>query len=483
MVGNRTTVTENRVITAKFTANGLLDTSFSEDGLYSDNEMGSETVQVTAAGFYADGRIAVAGRQDGEIFAGITDADGNGAEWGSTGDAGTNCSLQALAINAGQLVSAAGYCNGTKVTPTVAQYQAAPSSPGTGFGIAGGGGLSGGQAVFNAVVARSDGRVLAAGYRTLASGTEDVFVLGYKSNGTLDTSIADGSNGLAGATQNFYGHPSVANAVALAPDGKIVVAGSAYFDGSGRHAAILRLNPNGSLDSTFGDGGKLLPALGSGGSLFNGVAVQPNGKVVAVGYADGPQPLVMRFTSSGQPDETFAPGGGRIGLSGITTGDSYGVTVAPDGKILIGHHLAIGGQNFLAVTRLLGGEVPVSAATPTAKFSSPSKSKLKAKKFKSLAGSATDATKVEIAIVKTDKTLLKKKKRCLQMKNSKAALKKVKAVKSKCQPSVWLGASGTSSWSFKLKKTLKPGKYTLYVRAIGPGGTSAIAKKNLKLTW
>jgi uncharacterized delta-60 repeat protein len=75
------------------------------------------------------------------------------------------------------------------------------------------------------------------------------------------------------------GSNCVADAVALQSDGKIVAAGQL-----GNQSGLIRLNPNGSLDSSFGNGGVVVTKIGSDiDQVFGGVAIQSDGKIVAVG--------------------------------------------------------------------------------------------------------------------------------------------------------------------------------------------------------
>lgn len=137
----------------------------------------------------------------------------------------------------------------------------------------------------------------------------------------------------------------------------------------------------------------------------------------------------------------------------------------------------------MAVARILGNS-PVVPSPASASIKSPGKKKLKAKKLQRFSGTTTGdgVTKVELALVKTDTKLLKKK-RCLQLSGSRAKFSKTRAVKKKCPPRNWLTATGTTSWSYKLKKTLPAGKYTLYVRATGAAGVQTTpTKKSLTLT-
>ena len=101
--------------------------------------------------------------------------------------------------------------------------------------------------------------------------------------GDLDTSF-DGDGRVV--FDVFGGVNDSAQAVAIQPDGKIVLAGSwAGFasDGSGRTFAITRFNPDGSLDKAFGSGGRTLVAFPNAAAEAKGVAIQPDGKIVAAG--------------------------------------------------------------------------------------------------------------------------------------------------------------------------------------------------------
>lgn len=73
-----------------------------------------------------------------------------------------------------------------------------------------------------------------------------------------------------------------ANDLALQPDGKIVVVGSTFKSKDAAAFAVVRYNANGSLDSTFGTGGKTTIALGAN-DLATAVAIQPDGKIVVAG--------------------------------------------------------------------------------------------------------------------------------------------------------------------------------------------------------
>ncbi|HRI62290.1 MAG TPA: T9SS type A sorting domain-containing protein, partial [Saprospiraceae bacterium] len=146
--------------------------------------------------------------------------------------------------------------------------------------------------------------------------------------GTLDPSF--GSSGKV--TADFANDEDRAYAVAVQPDGKIVAAGWAD-SGFVRNLAVLRLNSDGSPDTEFGINGKYKTSL-----LNNcrAIAIQPDGKILVAG-SDGSQAVyVARLLSNGTPDTGF----GINGVSGVLI-SSFGVGIyamllQPNGRIVIG---------------------------------------------------------------------------------------------------------------------------------------------------
>ena len=87
------------------------------------------------------------------------------------------------------------------------------------------------------------------------------------------------------------GSNCLANAIALQRDGKIVAAGQL-----GDQSGLIRLNPNGTLDSTFGNGGVVVTKIGGDiEQVFGGLAIQSDGKIVAVATAVPQGEQVARF--------------------------------------------------------------------------------------------------------------------------------------------------------------------------------------------
>ena len=152
--------------------------------------------------------------------------------------------------------------------------------------------------------------------------------------GDLDPTFGSGGH----VFTDFSSNSDYGFAIALQPDGRIIMAGQSgvypVF-----HAALARYNTNGQLDSTFGAGGKVIAALDAGGDQLAAIALQPDGKIVAAGSVihNNWQMsfLLARFNPDGKLDKGF----GNQGVIATTFGDSYAaanaVVLQADGKICV----------------------------------------------------------------------------------------------------------------------------------------------------
>jgi uncharacterized delta-60 repeat protein len=127
-------------------------------------------------------------------------------------------------------------------------------------------------------------------------------------------------------------------ALAVQPDGKIVTAGATSVQGINLDFAVVRYNANGSLDQTFGNGGYAINGLGTANALI----LQPDGKIVLVGtvlvFREGSDFVTARFNADGSPDQTFGTGG-RVQTSftsGLNSSDrAIGGALQTDRKIVV----------------------------------------------------------------------------------------------------------------------------------------------------
>jgi uncharacterized delta-60 repeat protein len=159
--------------------------------------------------------------------------------------------------------------------------------------------------------------------------------------GDLDVSFDEDGR----VTTDFFGGTDGANAVVLQRNGKIVAAGSAFDSlDSNRDFALARYNRDGSLDHTFGDGGKVTTDLsGNSGTLFsetaNAVRLQRDGRIVVAGGAFNPDTslgsfAVLRYTQHGDLDPTFG-GAGFVLTSFDANARANDLAVQSDGKLVV----------------------------------------------------------------------------------------------------------------------------------------------------
>jgi uncharacterized delta-60 repeat protein len=199
---------------------------------------------------------------------------------------------------------------------------------------------------------QADGKILLGGYCNSASGW-DFCIARFDSNGTLDTSF--GTSGKV--IQPIGSSHDHGYSLAIQPDGKILLGG--YCDGgSGWDFCIARFDSNGTLDNSFGNSGKVIQDISIGSSLDYGqsLAIQPDGKILLGGRCNSGSGLdfcIARFDSNGTLDTSFGNSGKVI--QSISTGSSidYGQSLAiqPDGKILLGGHCSNGSNNDFCIAR------------------------------------------------------------------------------------------------------------------------------------
>lgn len=217
-----------------------------------------------------------------------------------------------------------------------------------------------------ALVRQPDGKLIAAGNtNTTAQGNGDFALARYNLDGALDTSF--GSDGNGRVTTDFSGNSNSVQSMALQPDGSIVVAGLTFFGTpDNNHAfALVRYGADGNLDSTFGTGGKVTTDLNLHGDLAASVAVQADGKILAGGYANydisGPDAdldlALVRYNPDGSLDPEFGDDG--VVITNLTPGiETFAaITLQADGK-LIG--VGGAGPDFFVARYLTG----VSGMTP-----------------------------------------------------------------------------------------------------------------------
>lgn len=204
---------------------------------------------------------------------------------------------------------------------------------------------------FHDVVVQPDGKFVAVGYVEKPGGDTDFLVARFHPDLTLDLTFA-APNGYV--TRDIYlkGEHDQAFAVAIQSDLKIVVAGFADFNSSKRDMGFARYNPDGTLDAGFGAFG--VDFKSSAVDVAYGITVAPDGKIVAAGYytdSGTPRIAVLRFLKDGTLDPMF--GDGTPDLAPIPLSDiATDVVLDRQGRILLSVTVDRGTSKDFAVVRL-----------------------------------------------------------------------------------------------------------------------------------
>lgn len=191
------------------------------------------------------------------------------------------------------------------------------------------------QGVAMGVVIQSDGKVVVSGWVPGNNGSGDVALVRYNTNGTEDSSFGSGGKVLTDVTPSSTDR---GERVALQPDGKIVVVGT-----TSNALFVARYLTDGTLDDTFGKGGiaqAIVPGMSAQG---RSIAIQPDGKIVAGGLVvESGSYLLTRFNADGSTDTTWDS-------DGIQTvpGTSVGLGIRSVGIQLDGRVVALGHGRIL----------------------------------------------------------------------------------------------------------------------------------------
>jgi uncharacterized delta-60 repeat protein len=209
--------------------------------------------------------------------------------------------------------------------------------------------------VAQAVAIQPDGRIVAAGYTRIGS-LFDIAVARYNADGTLDATFGTGGKAVIPASaSNDQGA-----AIALTRDGRILVAGFALA-GANENIAVVRLTAAGALDTTFGTNGVATVDIAGGADRAWGMALQRNGKILLAGQGHdgaGIAFVAVRLHDDGARDASFGTNGVRTIDVGPSGDFGRAVAVQPDGRIVVA---GTAGTHY-AVVRLLGDPRKVTQA-------------------------------------------------------------------------------------------------------------------------
>ncbi len=153
-----------------------------------------------------------------------------------------------------------------------------------------------------AATLQPDGKILTAGGGK-GSASADFAVARYNTNGTLDTSFNTSGRALAN-----FGGDDTAVSIALQSDGKIVLAGTGASVPGAADFGVARFNANGTLDTTFDGDGKVLTDMGTNVDAAKAVVIEGDGKMLVSGYGSSTL-AIARYLSNGSLDTSFGTGG------------------------------------------------------------------------------------------------------------------------------------------------------------------------------
>jgi uncharacterized delta-60 repeat protein len=289
---------------ARYNPNGSLDPSFSGDGRQTTDFVSQD--EASGVVLQADGKIVVAG-------------DGGG---GGTGD------FALARYNPDGSLDTSFSGDGRQTTDF------------------------GGSDFLSGVALQADGKIVAVGGGGVG-GTAGFALARYNPDGSLDTSFSGD-----GRQTTDFGDFDQAKGVALQGDGKIVAIGEVGVGAPGDFA-VARYNPDGSLDTSFSGDGRQTTDFG-GSDQANGVALQGDGKIVAVGQG-GPGGTndfalaLARYNLDGSLDTSFS-GDGKQTTDFGGYDEAHGVAVQGDGRIVaVGFGRGLDGTSDFALARYLGG--------------------------------------------------------------------------------------------------------------------------------
>ena len=361
----------------RYNEDGTLDTSFGSGGVVTTSFTAGNDVGQGVA-LQSDGKIIVAGYNSNYDFA-VARYNVDGTLDTSFGTGGTvttsvggtyDFGYKVVVQGDGKIVVAGTSRIGSFYDRSLVRYNT-DGSLDTGFG-------TGGMVITaispdndgaTDVVLQTDGKILVAGQSNNGSDT-DFAVTRYNTDGSLDTSF--GTGGIV--TTPIGAGDDAAESIVLQSDGKIVVGG--WTVGSDNDFAVVRDNSDGSLDTSFGTGGKVTAAIGVGDDRAYDVSLQADGKILVTGRSDMGTSYdfsLLRYNADGSLDTTFGTGGVVTTDVGSNADYGYSVLQKSDGTILVAGHTSNGITSDFGLVRynadgsLYGNFNPVNTldGTPT----------------------------------------------------------------------------------------------------------------------
>jgi uncharacterized delta-60 repeat protein len=335
---------------------GILDASFDVDGKVM-TEFGTYNSAINALALQPDGKIIAAGAtfNTASYFQlALTRYHSNGSldtTFGNGGKVTSNLpglklSLCSVVVQSDGKILGAGiiYNNYYDSQAILVRYNA-DGSPDSAFGTDGM--LIRDNANISAIALQPDGKILAAGFTFENALDKDILVVRYNVDGSVDTSF-----GNSGKATSSVGNRDFANAIALQPDGKIVVAGYVYTSETGyaTNYCLVRYSGDGVQDLGFGTDGMVIIDIDESDEASS-IKIQPDGKIVFSGLSSdtGSETYILgRLMADGTLDNNF----GTAGLvSGQGAGMAKSITLQSDGKLILAGSAPNEGSHMIGLMR------------------------------------------------------------------------------------------------------------------------------------
>lgn len=190
---------------------------------------------------------------------------------------------------------------------------------------------------------QNDNKIIIAGSALDSTFDPFIVLVRYNIDGSLDSSFGNG-----GKVITNIGSGCGSEDITLQIDQKIIVAGQASFGGSPTEYVISRYNTNGSLDTAFGLGGIVNTDLGYTGQESRHVVIQDDGKIVVAGIGNHNKTVIMRYNLDGTLDSFFGTGGHVITISPNNPNIHFSansISLQSDGKLIVAASEANGWPN------------------------------------------------------------------------------------------------------------------------------------------
>jgi uncharacterized delta-60 repeat protein len=340
----------NAFAVTRINPNGTLDSTFNLTGI-ALTTVGPRDAEAFGVAIQSDGKIVVVGQASNGTntdFAivrynidGMLDNTFNGdgrlmVDVGGGNDVGRSAAIQ----NDGKIVIAGNSFVGGNSDISVIRLETHGSFDASFAGNAGNGQgivrtpVGAGNDIGYSVAVQPNGKIVVAGYYSGPVSIDSV-ILRYNTDGALDNSFSDD-----GRFVHAFSADSVDEALAMAlqPDGRIVIAGCIRGGGRLNDYLIARIEQDGSLDQTFGQGGFTRIEFSPSPDIALGVAIQNDGKIIAAGFANNGVNNdfgVTRVNTDGTLDTTFGKDGKQLTAFGPSTDSANAVAVQADGKVVV----------------------------------------------------------------------------------------------------------------------------------------------------